>query len=368
MVRTITGALWLALIAGNGWADDQHPPQVVCTVDGCKEITLQKPRFGDANAFSVQQVWGVVDTILAVSGLLPNFQVVETYDVANAAAVIIDEERFLAFNPDWLAQYESDPNARWQLYGVIAHEIGHHLQGHTITAEGSRPPTELEADEYAGFVLAALGASLTEAQSLWATLPPEGSSTHPPQHQRLAAVERGWLRRNGSPAAEETPVARTVPPLPDWLQSSCTVTYVSGQRAKLCFSSVLEGQGSSSYEPENTLDRDHRTAWVEGASGDGIGEAFALAFDEPTTIQRWGMRNGYAKSDKTFTRNGRVRKMQIAFSNGGGTVFTIDDTPDWQETTALAKYGPVDWVVFGITEVFPGTRYEDTAITELSFD
>ena len=28
----------------------------------------------------------------------------------------------------------------------VAHEIGHHLQGHTIQRGGSRPPIELEAD------------------------------------------------------------------------------------------------------------------------------------------------------------------------------------------------------------------------------
>ncbi|WP_050605076.1 hypothetical protein [Ruegeria sp. 6PALISEP08] len=140
--------------------------------------------------------------------MVPNYQVVETDEVGNAAAVIIDGERYLAFNPEWLAQYEADPNARWQLYGVMAHEVGHHLQGHTITGTGSRPPTELEADEYAGFILAALGANLEEAQSLWATLPAEGSVTHQPQHQRLAAVERGWLRRKGQPPATATPAAQ----------------------------------------------------------------------------------------------------------------------------------------------------------------
>ncbi len=196
--------LAIGLIGSSATAQRTTDPLAVCTVEGCREVSLPKPRYSDANAFSVQQVWTVVNEILAVSGLLPNFQVVATEEVGNAAAVVIDGERYLAFNPDWLAEYKSDPNARWQLYGVMAHEVGHHLQGHTITGNGSRPPTELEADEYAGFVLAAMGATLKEAQSLWATLPKEGSVTHPPQHQRFAAVERGWLRRGGG---ENKPVA-----------------------------------------------------------------------------------------------------------------------------------------------------------------
>ncbi len=369
MVKSVAGAFLLALAAGRVLAEDQ---QVVCTVEGCKEITLQKPRFSESSAFSVQQVWGVVDSILAVSGLLPNFEVLETTEVDNAAAVIFEEQRYLAFNPDWLSQYEADPNAHWQLYGVIAHEVGHHLQGHTIIEGGSRPPTELEADEYAGFVLAALGANLTQAQSLWETLPAQGSATHPPRHQRLAAVERGWLRRNGQAPSTATPTAEPpapeVPPPPGWLMNSCTGISVAGQWADLCFSSVLKAQGSNSYGPRNVTDQDHRTAWVEGAPGHGYGEAFVLAFDSPTQINRWAIRNGYAKSERTFIRNSRVRELKLSFSNGSTTSFTIDDTSDWQETSALANYGAVSWVVFEITDVYPGTHYQDTAITELVFE
>jgi len=74
--RAFIGAFLLALGAGNGWADQGQNTQVACTVSGCKEISLQKPRYSDASAFSVQQVWGVVNNILAVSGLLPNLLIV----------------------------------------------------------------------------------------------------------------------------------------------------------------------------------------------------------------------------------------------------------------------------------------------------
>lgn len=171
--------------------------QVVCSIEGCREVAIPEPSLGSVSAFSAQQIWLVVNQILSVSGLSPNFEVMETNEVTNAAAVILKNERYLAFNPSWLKQYSSSPDANWWLLGIIAHEVGHHLQGHTLSGIGSRPATELEADEYAGFVLAALGASLEEAQSLWRTLPPEGSPTHPPRHQRLLAVERGWLKHGG---------------------------------------------------------------------------------------------------------------------------------------------------------------------------
>jgi hypothetical protein len=76
---------------------------------------------------------------------------------------------------------------------VLAHEIGHHLNGHTVTSSGSQPSLELEADEFSGFVLRKMGASLTEAQAAMKTLASVNSSrTHPGQYDRLASIEKGW--------------------------------------------------------------------------------------------------------------------------------------------------------------------------------
>lgn len=371
-LRILFTALLLGLGSGGASAQDTPAPQVVCTIQGCGEIVIPKPRYSDASAFSVQQVWTVVNDILGVSGLLPNFQVVETFEVGNAAAVIIEGERYLAFNPDWIAQYKSDTNAHWQLYGIMAHEVGHHLQGHTITGTGSHPPTELEADEYAGFTLSALGADLVEAQSLWATLPKSGSVTHPPRHQRLAAVERGWLRRQDQTPQTARPASQTpsepIAAPPSWALNTCTSTFVAGHSANFCVSSVLPGQGTNSYGPQNALDNRTDTAWVEGASGQGIGEAFILVFDQQVQLNSLKIKNGYGKSARTFSRNSRVRNLRATTSDDQEMAITLMDTSDWQATNALAKFGKIHWIMFEIDAVFPGSHYRDTAITELAFE
>jgi len=325
-LRSLALATALALALPATAEDGHSHSQVVCDINGCKELSIKAPRFSEASAFNVQQVWTVVNEILAVSGLLPNFQVVETHEVGNAAAIIIEGERYLAFNPDWMGQYKSDPNARWQLYGVLAHEIGHHLQGHTITGTGSRPPTELEADEYAGFILAALGADLPQAQSLWATLSAQGSSTHPPRHQRLAAVERGWMRRTGQAPSSPRPVAQPAPQPapalprspepPAWAMSHCRSTVMAGTSARLCASSVLSSQGGNSYGVSNLLDGNASTAWVEGVKGHGTGQGFVVVFERPTPVTALRLLNGYNKSDRTFSRNSRVRTLLATRSNG----------------------------------------------------
>ena len=80
---------------------------------------------------------------------------------------------------------------------ILAHEIGHHLSGHTITKKGSNPNDELEADKYSGFVLYKLGASLSDATYAIRELGSEnGSSTHPPKSERIRAISQGWNEAN----------------------------------------------------------------------------------------------------------------------------------------------------------------------------
>ena len=346
--------------------------QVACTILGCEKVNIEVSPFASTSDFTVRQVWDVVNEILSVSGLAPNFQVVETEEVGNAAAVIIEKERFLAFNPVWMARYKDDPNAKWQLYAVMAHEVGHHLQGHTLTGLGSRPPTELEADEYAGFTLAALGASLDEALSLWQTLDDEGSATHPPRHQRLDAVTRGWSRGSGRAApapASADQTASAPPPIIHRMRAarddeSCYENAGTGLLTFICTSSNLAEQSGNTYTALNLLDGDPATAWVEGIDGDGIGEYIALQFSEPTELYSIDFLNGYTKSDSIYAANGRVREMLLTFSTGDQMIVEFEDTTNSQ-TLDLIGTPPTLWLTMEIQSVFEGTRWSDTALSEI---
>jgi hypothetical protein len=143
----------------------------------------------------------MVAQIMKFTGLPQNFTVVEA-KVPNAAAVILLDEkkipqRVIAFNRDFigLVRRATGGNA-WAPVSVMAHEIGHHLSGHTITPGGSQPPTELEADKFSGFVLYKMGASLGDAQKAMATLVADGpdGATHPGRGRRLAAIAEGWVQ------------------------------------------------------------------------------------------------------------------------------------------------------------------------------
>jgi outer membrane biosynthesis protein TonB len=153
------------------------------------------------------QTQDIVTNIMAVIGLKPNFEL-RIANVPNAAAVFIKGKRYLLYNPKFMEQIEAKSGTRWAAISILAHEIGHHLNGHTLDNVGSRPKTELEADEFSGFVLRKMGATLQEAQvvmSIIASL--KGSHTHPPKGDRLAYIATGW----NAAAPENTAVATVKP-------------------------------------------------------------------------------------------------------------------------------------------------------------
>jgi hypothetical protein len=134
----------------------------------------------------------VIQQIMSVVGLRPNFEI-RAANVPNAAAVILKSKRYILYNPDFMNAINAVSGSDWAGISILAHEIGHHLNGHTLETGGSRPDVELEADEFSGFVLFKLGASLSDAQAAMAVAASQkGSHTHPPRAERLEAIETGW--------------------------------------------------------------------------------------------------------------------------------------------------------------------------------
>lgn len=161
----------------------------------------------------------VLREITDVVGLKPRFELRATDQVENAAAVVYDGQRYLLYNPDFVAAVNRAGHTDWAGISILAHEMGHHLNGHTLRPGGSQPQDELEADEFSGFVLRKMGASLAQAQAaLAAVATEEGSPTHPGRTPRLAAISAGWQRAEGQlvasagqPHPSAAPVALSAP-------------------------------------------------------------------------------------------------------------------------------------------------------------
>jgi predicted Zn-dependent protease len=71
----------------------------------------------------------------------------------------------ILFDPHFMAQVADRICPDWGATSILAHEVGHHLAGHTLRQSNEPWRDELEADDFSGFVLARLGATLAEATS-----------------------------------------------------------------------------------------------------------------------------------------------------------------------------------------------------------
>ncbi len=156
-----------------------------------------------ATSASVEDAESKVDAILDKVGLFRNFFIEECKDINNALAVTMPLDggaidRYILYDQTFFDKVSTTTGTDWGNVSILAHEVGHHLNGHTLSGNGSTHKVELQADEFSGFVLARMDCPLEDAQSAVSNLlPDEASTTHPAKQDRLAAIAKGWSRGSG---------------------------------------------------------------------------------------------------------------------------------------------------------------------------
>ena len=191
---------------------------------------------------SVQSAQAVVDRIKDAAGMRKNSPTpfkIRQANVPNAAAVIHNRERMILYNPSFIQDVGRRTRNDWAAVSIMAHEMAHHINGHTVEGKGSRHNIELDADWSSGNWLARAGASLEDAQIAMKTLfDARGSETHPSRSRRLQAIEEGW--REGcadskncqSPRPNPWPVPPVPPdpvPVPDPIPQAYDCCALNGQ-------------------------------------------------------------------------------------------------------------------------------------------
>jgi hypothetical protein len=133
---------------------------------------------------------------------------------------------------------------------------------------------------------------------------------------------------------------------------------------RYCASSALAPQPGNTYGVRHLFSTDLDTAWVEGRPGQGVGEWVAVEFERPKLVKTIVIRNGYQKNADVFQNNGRVRRLKLVFSQGETQTLTLEDR-DGAQVIALDPGVKTYWVQFLIEDVYPGSRFTDTAISKL---
>ena len=114
-----------------------------------------------------------LEKILSVIGASKRFILQPCSDINNAVATSYKGLRYILYDKSFMSTIANNSTAWSQLF-ILAHEVGHHINGHSIdillaAADVVEPKTlaakrqqELESDEFAGFILGKLGATLEQ--------------------------------------------------------------------------------------------------------------------------------------------------------------------------------------------------------------
>ncbi len=134
-------------------------------------------------------------------------------------------------------------------------------------------------------------------------------------------------------------------------------------------SSSLAPSADLTYTAGNVQDGDRGMAWVEGVKGPGVGESLTLQLEKPAKVTRVSLVNGYAKSRELYEKNSRVAEFAVRVNGLDPFTVSIPDEflKDEEFFFDLPKLEePVKTVKLTIQKVHPGTKYEDTAVSEVA--
>jgi tetratricopeptide (TPR) repeat protein len=162
-----------------------------------------------AQSFSTNKyAENAVDKILLPLGLPRNFVLISCPEIKNVVAITSKEGiRYIVYDNEFMESIERS-TSNWSSFSILSHEIGHHLCGHTLTASidlVDQQKKELEADEFSGFVMFKIGATLEQSQAAIQKVTTNNDdtySTHPKLSRRIAAIEKGYNKAKSQNSIE----------------------------------------------------------------------------------------------------------------------------------------------------------------------
>jgi hypothetical protein len=146
------------------------------------------------------------------------------------------------------------------------------------------------------------------------------------------------------------------------------ITYFPHEiETKILSSSSALREGNTVYSVNN-LNSGIGVCWVEGVSGQGIGEKiiFSAKEDGPSAgFSELYISTGFVSYQKPYLyrQNSRPKKIRVSFENENPRIIELADTPHLQYIGIhwTPWYDKKDlWIE--ILEVYPGTKYADTCI------
>lgn len=129
--------------------------------------------------------------------------------------------------------------------------------------------------------------------------------------------------------------------------------------------SVLSEKGMT-HSTQRIIDGDEKTAWVEGVKGQGENEAVSFSFNGEYKITGFSIKAGYHKSAKLYDENSRPANIRVTYSDGSSEEYYLEDL-FCEQNIYLNSPKVTRSITLTILSVYPGSRFEDTVISELKF-
>src|SRR5712692_5136604 len=146
---------------------------------------------------------------------LENMPTILSGPVPNAAAMIRGTQRLIVYNPAFMEQLEKRAGTDWTDKFVIAHELGHHAEGHTVSGSGCNKEFEYQADAFAARVLRKLGADLDETSAAMRAMPVGSTQCHPASENRLVHIREAFRREVPGSTTRTKETSRRKEPAPE---------------------------------------------------------------------------------------------------------------------------------------------------------
>ena len=141
--------------------------------------------------------------------------------------------------------------------------------------------------------------------------------------------------------------------------------------------SRLAPQGNNNYNEKNLYDYNDFTPWVEGVKGYGIGEKVTFTLEDVSAgFTGISITNGYSKTQTAWKNNSRVKKLKLSVDGCEKFILNLKDQMGEQvfqfgDDVVLnvvdGEFQEVFTVTIEILDVYKGIKYDDTAISEVTF-
>ncbi len=121
------------------------------------------------------------------------------------------------------------------------------------------------------------------------------------------------------------------------------------------------------HSASRTMDGDKNTAWVEGADGQGYGQSIRFDFNNVYLVSGIRIRAGYHKNDDIYYKNSRPKEICMEYSDGASEILYLNDAGLTEQVLTFSRPVETSMVNLIIESVYPGVKYEDTCISEITF-